>query len=97
MNKNKVNRMGELAAIIAAASAELDALKDEARAEANGEAVSFTGDAVTVSVTKPGKGTETLDTATFKAKAPKLYSEVFSKYHKTGSPRKPAVNITPNK
>lgn len=91
MTNEKIARMCELQAAIDAARAELDALKAEARAEAQGEPLTLVYGSYTVSVTRPGKATETLDTAAFRAKAPKLFAECISKYRKVGTPKAASV------
>lgn len=97
MKNEQIIRMGELQAIIDAAQKELDELKAIARMEANGEQMVYQAEGVSVIVSKPGKATETLDTKAFQIKAPKLYAEVFSKYHKIGSPRAAAVKVALSK
>lgn len=97
MKNEQIIRMGELQAIIDATQKELDELKAIARTEANGEQMAFQAEGVSVIVSKPGKATETLDTKAFQIKAPKLYAEVFGKYHKTGSPRAAAVKVALSK
>lgn len=71
----------------------LNELKAKAREEANGQGMSFHSEGICIDVAKPGKPSVSLDTAKFKAKAPKLYAEVMEKYSKAGSPKAPAVSI----
>lgn len=92
MTNEQIIRMGELKEMLDTLGKEYEGLKAIARAEANGEQMAFQAEGISVIVSKPGKATETLDTKAFQIKAPKLYAEVFGKYHKTGSPR--AANVT---
>lgn len=93
MTENIIKRMGELQAIIDAATAEMNELKEQARISANGEQACYQAGNISVTVTKPGKPSTTLDTAKLKAKAPKMYAELMTKYSKTGSPKAAAVKV----
>ncbi len=97
MKKEQIIRMGELKETLDILQKEYEALKAIARTEANGEQMAYQAEGVSVIVSKPGKATETLDTKTFQVKAPKLYAEVFGKYHKTGSPKAAAVTVALSK
>lgn len=96
MTNEKIKRMCELQAIIDNAKEELEALKIEARTEADGEQLTMTAEngKYVVVVARPGKATESLDTKAFRTKAPKLYAECFAKYKKVGSPK--AASVTPS-
>ena len=93
MKVEDIIRMGELQTEIDRLTTEMDKLKALARLEANGEARGFHADGVTVTVSKVGKPSVTLDTNAFKVKAPKLYAEVFGKYSKMGAVRAASVRV----
>jgi hypothetical protein len=89
--------MIELTALINRAQAELDGLKDMARAEASGNTLALQGDAGTITVGKPSKGYTTLDTNALKVKAPKMYADLIERYSKTTAGAKAAVKVYLNK
>lgn len=93
MTNEMIKEMADLQRTIDEATARLDELKRIARNYAHGQQVCYTAGQDSVTVSKPGKPTTTLDTAKFKVKAPKLYAEVMGKYSKVGSARAAAVKI----
>lgn len=96
MTNEKIKRMCELQAIIDSATKDLENLKIEARAEANGESLTMTAEngKYVVVVARPGKATESLDTKAFRTKAPKQYEQWLAKYKKVSSPK--AARVTPS-
>jgi hypothetical protein len=97
MTRSDINRMVEIQGMMDSLSSELETLKAMARNESNGTTCAFQGDMGTVTVSKPRASYQALDTAVLKARAPKLYSELMSKYSKTVNGGTQAVKVYINK
>lgn len=75
----------------------MEELKTMMREQANGEQACYTAGGYTVTVSRPGTPSVSLDTKKLASKAPKLYAELMGKYSKTGAPKSPAVKVYMNK
>ena len=97
MNENIIIEMGKLQAELDVRNARMDELKAMLREQANGVQACYTAGDYTVTVSRPGTPSVSLDTKKLASKAPKLYAELMAKYGKTGAPKSPAVKVYTNK
>lgn len=82
MKKENIEKMVALAKKIEELNAELNALKDECRAEANGDTANWTCYAGSVTVSKPGKESqvEKWDMVKFSIECPATYKKYAERY-----------------
>lgn len=82
--QSEINRLTE----------KLDTIKNQLRADANGQGAKWITDTGYVTVSKPTADSTVLDSAAWKKAAPKLYTETLEKYHKTRHGNAGAVTVT---